>query len=167
MQIRVGTMNDLDALVRIYETARRYMVESGNPHQWGDGRPTRSELAASLEEGVVRAGVDEDDVPRFAFTVYSEPDPTYQRIYEGAWLSDEPYVTIHRVASDGTARGVFSQAAAYAIDHARELGMPSVRVDTHDDNKTMQHVITKAGFTRCGYIHLEDGDPRIAYELLL
>ncbi len=167
MQIRVGTMDDLDALVRIYETARRYMVESGNPHQWGDGRPTREELAASLKEGVVRVGVGEDDVPRFAFTVYSEPDPTYQRIYEGAWLSDEPYVTIHRVASDGTARGAFSQAAAYAIGRARELGMRSVRVDTHDDNKTMQHVIGKAGFARCGYIHLEDGDPRIAYELLL
>lgn len=167
MQIRIACERDLDALVRIYDIARRYMAESGNPHQWGDGRPTRDELAASVAAGAVRVGVDEGDTPRFAFTVYSEADPTYQRIYEGSWLTDGPYVTIHRVASDGQARGVFSQAVAYATDLANQLGIPAVRVDTHDDNKTMQHVIAKAGFTRCGYIHLENGDPRIAYELKL
>lgn len=167
MQIRIACERDLDALVRIYDIARRYMVESGNPHQWGDGRPTRDELAASVAAGAVRVGVDETDTPRFAFTIYSGADPTYQRIYEGSWLTDGPYVTIHRVASDGQARGVFSQTVAYATDFANQLGLPALRVDTHDDNKTMQHVIAKAGFTRCGYIHLENGDPRIAYELKL
>ncbi len=167
MQIRIGEERDLDALVRIYDIARRYMAENGNPHQWGDGRPTRDELAASLAAGSVRVGVDDEDVVRFVFTVYSEPDPTYQHIYEGAWLSDGPYVTIHRVASDGQTRGAFSQAVAYASDLASQLGIGAVRVDTHDDNKTMQHVIAKAGFTRCGYIHLENGDPRIAYEMVL
>lgn len=28
----------------------------------------------------------------------------------------------------------------------------------------MQHVLEKNGFVRCGIIHLENGDPRIAYQ---
>ncbi len=167
MTIRIAEAKDLDALVNIYAIARRYMVESGNPNQWADGRPTREELAASVEEGVVCVGVDEEDAPHFAFTVYTTPDPTYAVIDDGSWLSAEPYVTIHRVASDGTMRGVFAQAVAYAKGVAAEVGYHDIRVDTHHDNATMQHVITKAGFSRRGIIYLADGDPRIAYELEL
>ena len=39
-------------------------------------------------------------------------------------------------------------------------------VDTHADNKVMQHLLESEGFTRCGIIHVEDGTPRIAYQRL-
>jgi len=39
-------------------------------------------------------------------------------------------------------------------------------MDTHADNKPMQHLAEKHGFTRCGIIYTGDGSPRIAYELL-
>ena len=152
MQIRIATSEDLDDLVRIYAAARRYMAEHGNPHQWGDGRPTPEEIANSVKEGACRIGVDEDDRAHFSFTIYSEEDPTYQQIYDGAWLNDEPYVTIHRVASDGIMKGVFSSVLTRAKDEA---------------NMTMQHIVAKAGFSYCGIIHLEDGDPRLAYQLVL
>jgi RimJ/RimL family protein N-acetyltransferase len=63
--------------------------------------------------------------------------------------------------------GVFAQAVAYAKGVAAKVGYHDIRVDTHHDNATMQHVITKAGFSRRGIIYLADGDPRIAYELEL
>lgn len=167
MQIRIANSEDLDDLVRIYAAARRYMAEHGNPHQWGDGRPTPEEIANSVKEGACRVGVDEDDRAHFSFTIYSEEDPTYQRIYDGAWLNDEPYVTIHRVASDGTMKGVFSSVLTRAKDEANKLGIRNLRIDTHNDNLTMQHIVAKAGFSYCGIIHLEDGDPRLAYQLVL
>ena len=40
----------------------------------------------------------------------------------------------------------------------------SLRADTHADNKAMQHLLEKNGFTRCGIIRVEDGTPRIAYQ---
>lgn len=40
----------------------------------------------------------------------------------------------------------------------------SIRIDTHADNKTMQHLIEADGFTRCGIIYIADGTPRIAYQ---
>ena len=40
----------------------------------------------------------------------------------------------------------------------------NIRIDTHDDNLPMQHVLEKNGFIRCGRIWNEDGSPRIAYQ---
>lgn len=40
---------------------------------------------------------------------------------------------------------------------------PNVRVDTHANNTTMQRLIEKSGFKKCGIIHVRDGSPRIAY----
>ena len=37
---------------------------------------------------------------------------------------------------------------------------------THADNKIMQHLLEKNGFTRCGVIHVRDGSPRFAYQKL-
>ena len=34
------------------------------------------------------------------------------------------------------------------------------------DNKIMQHLLEKNGFTRCGIIHVADGSPRFAYQKL-
>ena len=39
-----------------------------------------------------------------------------------------------------------------------------IRIDTHQDNKVMQHVVEKHGFRRRGIIYIADGSPRIAYE---
>ena len=38
------------------------------------------------------------------------------------------------------------------------------RIDTHRDNKIMQHNITKHSFTYCGIIYLLSGDERLAYQ---
>lgn len=165
MHIRTATIADLDALERIYATARRFMAENGNPTQWGDGRPTRNEIAETIRAGACLVGVDDADEPHFAFSLYSQADPTYEHIYDGSWLNDAPYVTIHRVASDGTGHGVFASIVAFARARAEGLGLRDVRIDTHEDNKPMQHLVGKAGFAYCGIIHLADGDPRLAYQL--
>ena len=88
-------------------------------------------------------------------------DPTYSYIENGNWLSDKPYGTIHRIAGDGTVSGVVKTA----VDYCRET-IKNIRIDTHENNKTMQHVLGKLGFSKCGIIYLEDGSPRIAYQLL-
>ena len=85
-------------------------------------------------------------------------EPTYDYI-EGAWLTDEPYGVIHRIASYPDVHGVFSAIIDFAA--AR---YPHLRIDTHRDNRIMQHVITAAGFTYCGIIWLPDGTERLAYE---
>ena len=40
----------------------------------------------------------------------------------------------------------------------------NVRVDTHKDNYVMQNMLKKLGYSYCGIIYLENGDPRLAYQ---
>ena len=92
------------------------------------------------------------------FALLPSPEPTYDHI-DGAWLTDEPYGVIHRIASYPDVHGVFSAIIDFAA--AR---FPRLRIDTHRDNRIMQHVIDAAGFTYCGIIWLDDGTERLAYE---
>ena len=101
-------------------------------------------------------GVEKSIIAYFA--LLPSPEPTYDYI-EGAWLTDEPYGVIHRIASYPDVHGVFSAVIDFAA-----VRYPHLRIDTHRDNRIMQHVITAAGFTYCGIIWLPDGTERLAYE---
>lgn len=157
--IRLAQPRDLDAIEAVYAAARAYMAASGNPHQWGDsGYPHRDLLAADIEKKRLYAITEKDEIHGvFAFMLGD--DPTYGYIEDGSWPNDKPYGTIHRIASDGQIKGMFTRAFDFCRERADE-----VRIDTHRDNKTMQHVVQKHGFKRCGIIYLENGDPRIAYQ---
>ena len=155
--IRRAKMGDLDRLVEIFEGAKAYMRAHGNLKQWADGYPARSDLAADIENGNLY--VMEDGEIYGAFAMIYGDDPTYEYI-EGAWNYDGPYVTIHRIAQAGGRRGVFKEAADFALTKS-----PCVRVDTHEDNGPMRRAIVKAGFSYCGIIFLADGNPRLAYQI--
>ena len=54
--------------------------------------------------------------------------------------------------------GVFGTAIDYCKTRINNL-----RIDTHENNRVMQHLITKSGFTFCGHITADDGTDRLAY----
>ena len=154
-KIRPATWADMEEILEIYAQARRFMAENGNPTQWGQHHPSRE----MLEEDIIlnRLYVVEDAERLcgvFMFVV--DNDPTYTYI-EGSWRSHSPYGVIHRIA--GVGGGVFAAALEYCSGIIGHL-----RIDTHADNKPMQHVVEKAGFSKRGIIYVEDGTPRIAYD---
>lgn len=155
-QIRCAIPEDLPRILEIYAYAREFMAKTGNPNQWGKTNPPVETLEEDIRQGNLY--VVENEGIHGVFAYFTEPDPTYSYIEDGAWLSNTPYGTIHRVAGDGSG-GVFSAVLSYAV--ARN---PHVRIDTHHDNRVMQHVLAKHGFRRTGIIYLKNGDPRIAYE---
>ena len=102
---------------------------------------------------------EEQETLAGVFMFCTEPDATYQKIYEGKWIQEGAYGTMHRMASSGQIKGV----ASFCLDWCfKQCG--NVRGDTHEDNYVMQRVFEKNGFQRCGIIHVEDGTPRIAYQ---
>ena len=157
MEIRKAKEEDLGQIMRIYAAAREYMKRSGNPHQWGDSYPPEELIREDIKNGVCRVICEGDDI-HGVFAVIEGEDPTYGYI-EGKWQNAEPYVTIHRIASGGTAHGIFKTAA----DYCNSL-CGNVRIDTHKDNKTMQKLLDQNGFIKCGVIYLLNGSPRIAYQ---
>lgn len=158
--IRKATQQDLPEIREIYEMARQFMRKNGNHSQWGKGDEPESLIEEDIRQGNLYVLEEVGDIHAvFAFIIGE--DPTYLKIEEGNWKSDAPYAAVHRVASDGTVKGVLG----LVMDYCRAQ-MPHLRIDTHKDNKVMQHVLEKYGFVSCGIVHVPDGSPRIAYELL-
>lgn len=157
MEIRRATLQDLDRMLEIYDYARAFMRSTGNPTQWSGGYPSRELLLADIEAGVSFVA-EEEGVIHGTFMFYNGKDGIYDVIEDGAWLNDEPCAVIHRIAGDGQIKGLLSMAVEYGSQFSDNL-----RMDTHRDNRVMQHTLEKNGFVRCGIIHLENGDPRIAY----
>lgn len=162
MVIRKADLNDMDAILKIYEAAREYMRQTGNPDQWGNNKPPRQLLESDIEKGELYVGQFPDGEIHFVFAFILGEDPTYSYIENGNWISDAPYGTIHRIAGDGKVSGVVKNA----VDYCKGV-ISNIRIDTHQNNKTMQHVLDKIGFTKCGIIYIDDGTPRIAYQILL
>lgn len=156
--IRNANLNDIPEILEIYSYARNFMCENGNPSQWAGNFPSVSIIENDvykrqlfvLEESGEIHGV-------FAFIIGE--DETYLNIEQGAWISCEEYGTIHRVATDGKIHGFMQQVVLFCENKISHL-----RIDTHEDNRIMRHLIIKNGFRQCGIIHVRDGSPRIAYE---
>ena len=156
--IRLAREGDLPRILEIYAAARSFMRANGNPNQWKDGYPAKETLLGDIAAEKLYVG-EATGTPFGVFFLSEGPDPTYSRIDGEGWRSGTSYGVIHRIASDGTRKGFLHTAVEFARERFSHL-----RIDTHEDNKVMQHVLEKHGFQRTGIIYLEDGDPRIAYE---
>ena len=163
-RIRPATAADLPALRPVFEAAKGIMRADGNAEQWSaPGFPPDDLLLRDIARGggfvvesVIPSEAKESIVAYFA--LLPSPEPTYD-VIDGAWLTDGPYGVIHRMASYPEVHGIFSTVIDYAGAHYSHL-----RIDTHRDNRIMQHLIGKHGFTYCGIIWLQDGTERLAYE---
>lgn len=158
LSIRKANENDLNRILEIYSYARSYMAKTNNPTQWGGSYPSRELLESDIKAGHLYV-IALDNALHGVFAFIEGEDPTYSKIVDGNWLSSSPYGTIHRIAGDGSIKGLFE----IALDFCSSLN-PHIRLDTHEDNKVMQHLAVKNGFRKCGTIFVEDGSPRIAFE---
>lgn len=156
--IRLAKCEELDAVMGIYAIARKYMADNGNPTQWPASYPNREILKKDIQGDQLFVYVEKNEI-HGVFVLIIGPETTYSHIEDGSWKNDNPYGTIHRVASDGTVHGVFNRCLDFCLQRISNL-----RIDTHKDNHTMQHLIEKFGFEKCGTIYVRDRSPRIAYQ---
>ena len=163
MMIRRAAIQDLEQIMQIYARAVQYMHASGNPNQWVEGYPSRALIEDDIARGVSYV-VDRDGVIEAVFSYIEGEDPTYRQIGQGMWRTNGSYGTVHRLASAGRLRGVAGICFSWCAEQAKMHGCSSLRADTHQDNRIMQHLLQKNGFVYCGVIHLANGAPRLAFE---
>lgn len=155
--IRNANLHDEKILIKIFQDARKFMAKSGNPNQWKEDYPgsnfnqeIRKKEIYVIEEAGQIIGV---------FKLISH-DTCYDQI-EGKWLNERPYLAIHRVAKISNAKGVLS-----AIVEFTKTFTSNIKIDTHRSNTVMQKRLEKLGFKYCGIIYLENGEERLAYQLI-
>ena len=157
--IRPATPADLPRIHEIYAHARRFMAENGNPTQWVGGYPSAETVQTDLDAGHLYVCQDDGKI-HGVFCFFRDIEPDYLQIFEGAWLQDQPYGVVHRIASDAGKRGIAAACLEYAHAQCGDL-----RIDTHRDNIPMQNLLKKCGFQYCGIIYLrKNGEERLAYQ---
>lgn len=158
LNIRQTIAEDIPRLNEIFAAARKFMAETGNPGQWADNYPGEQLLREDIASGDSYVVLHGGHIVA-TFLLRGGADPTYDVIYDGKWPGDTPYATIHRIAGDGSVKGILHLAMGFALQK-----YDVIRIDTHRDNKVMQGAILKEGFEYCGIIRCWSGGERLAYQ---
>lgn len=157
--IRRANKEDIKCIMPIYEAAKEKMRADGNLHQWSDKYPDEETLLNDIARGELYIAHDGNEIYGVFMLSFSGED-TYKEI-QGAWINDEPYAVIHRIASFGKGKNLLKDAIDFAYDKTN-----NIRIDTHEDNNIMRSLLDKLGFVYTGIIHLKNGDERRAYQLI-
>ncbi len=184
-------MDEIPVIWEIILQAKAQMYREGK-HQWDENYPTVPILENDVRRGWGYVLVPEKDTP--VQNVYDEAtpffndhtgtdngtsrqdiiaygavvfdgEPAYKGLWDGQWLSEQPYVVLHRlaVADRWKRQGMAVRYIQAVCGLALSRGIRSFKVDTNYDNFYMQRVFSRLGFTYCGRIRYDAGE-RMAYE---
>ena len=164
MEFRKAVESDIEDIMNIINKAQCYLKELGID-QWQNNYPNYDVIKEDISNNNSYVLL-KDNIIIGTVAVIFNGEKTYDTIYNGQWLSDGEYATIHRLAVDSNYRGLgISSIILENIEKmCIENNINSIKVDTHRGNLPMQKFLQKHGFLYCGIIYLEDGNERIAYE---
>lgn len=168
--LRRSTPADLPLIEQVIEDGRQALKAAGST-QWQDGNPTQATLKADVDQHQSWVLLVNGQVAGVA-TLKPGPEDDYRTITGGHWANDcDDYVTIHRVAISRHYRGQHLSSYLFSdlLTVGQALGYTNFRIDTHQQNQVMQHLIKKFGFQYRGTVTVDDKlDPqRVDFELNL
>lgn len=169
MEFRKSNISDIDDILIILREAQEYF-KSININQWSNGYPAYEDIKRDIDNNSSYVLIEDGRI--IATTALClTGESTYDKIYEGEWLTEEntPYGVIHRMAVKASekGRGIAQIICNFTEDICRENNIYTMRIDTHMKNKSMQRLIEKVGYKYCGNIFLESGIENYAYEKIL
>ncbi len=161
LQIREVTPNDFERIDELYDQARIFMASQGNATQWVNGFPNSSTLIPAMEKHQAFVCYDDADNTVVAVYVLADDESAYTQDTV-KWNSDQPYVVIHRLAAQPG-----SGAGQFIFRHVM-TNYAYIRVDTHENNKPMLHLMDKLGFKYTGTVFYDrpGGGTRVAYDYI-
>lgn len=163
---RKASASEAGRIMEIIEEAKQQMHQDGKV-QWDENYPTRKHIEKDIEDGTAYVMTDAAGrIVAYGAVVFTG-EPAYADI-KGRWLSEQPYVVLHRLAVSEDVKGhgiglLFMQEVEQL---SLAAGVHSFKVDTNYDNERMLRVLDKLGFTFCGNIFYQEG-MRMAFERLL
>ena len=160
MEIRLAFPNEVNAVMKVIEDAKKTLAQSGSD-QWQNGYPNADIIIDDIISGQAYVALEEGELLAYA-AVTKSPEKAYEAIYDGNWEGKQAeYLVFHRiaVASDVQGQGVAQTFLEGLIEGFDYLDF---RSDTHDQNKVIQHIFEKLGFKQVGKVPV-DGE-RLAYQ---
>jgi len=167
LKLRQTQLDEINQVMEIINQAKTYFKENGID-QWQNGYPNPSVIENDIKNKHSYVLLKNDMIVA-TVAISFDGEITYNEIFEGSWKSNESYAVIHRIAVDSNLKGqgLSSEIINHTASLAKEKGVTSIKIDTHEDNEAMRRSLIKNGFDYCGIIYLTDGNQRVAYEKLL
>lgn len=167
LSLRHTKLEDVERVMEMIKQAQQYFKENGID-QWQNNYPNAKVIESDIQNGHSFVLL-KNDVIVGTVAISFEEEVTYNRIFEGAWKSNDNYAVIHRVAVDSELKGIglSSEMIKQTELMCNKKDVRSIKVATHKDNRAMQRSLIKNGFEYCGVIYLADGSKRVAFQKCL
>lgn len=168
MFIRKSENRDIESIMELIRDAQCYFKASGID-QWQDGYPTRQTIMDDIRNGWSHVLITDEGEIAASAAISFDGEVTYNTLQDGNWLQEGEYAVIHRLAvrSSLKGKGLGQKFIHYTAQICSDRGVDAIRVDTHADNRSMQRMLLKTGFSLTGKITLLSGAPRTAFEKIL
>ena len=164
MIFRKATLEDLDTIAQMISAASARLGAAGID-QWQRGYPNRQSVERDIENGVGMVLCEGATILVYGAVIFTG-EPAYNDLTGGKWLTQGDYAVVHRLCASEIFVGMgFAKSFMFAAEAMVSERVKSMRIDTHPDNKIMQGLIEKLGFTYCGDVVIESR--RLAYEKIL
>ena len=171
--IRLATINDLNGIMKCINDAKSLFKLDGSD-QWQDLDNYPNEETMILDITRKELYVYEVNFKILGCIVLSSKnEQCYENMNIGSWLTNGPYLVIHRLAVDKDVyhKGIAKKLIDYVINIAKEKNVSSIKVDTKHENYRMQNLLLKCEFKKVGIVYLLREDvldkERVAYELVI
>lgn len=167
MEFKKAVNEDVIGIMDIIKQAQEYFREN-NIDQWQDNYPNEGIILEDIKKSGSYVLIKDNKIIATVAILFEE-DEFYKDIYEGKWISNDKYAVVHRIAvamnnkGEGIASDILKQVEKFCI----KKGVYSIKIDTHEENKSMQRLLVKNGFEYCGIIYVRDKSKRVAFEKVL
>lgn len=165
------TIEEIDNVMKIINDAKDLLRKDSL--QWQQGYPNEDTMKNDINNEILYGIYDDGKLVGIEALVPGVNND-YLRIYNGTWLSpvSPSDLVIHRIAVKCSYHGkhIGQQLMEFAYQYALENGYKSIKIDTHEKNKAMQHLCDFNGYTYCGIIYLlrdEIDNSRLAFERIV
>ena len=62
MNVRIADLKDFEKIMKIYKYAQDYMIQSGNPTQWGHFYPDKELIRSDIHQNACKVIYDENGI---------------------------------------------------------------------------------------------------------
>lgn len=167
MILRETRKEEINEVMKIINEGK-VLLKNNSVNQWQNGYPNEDVILRDIlndESYVLEHNNEIIGTTALSF----RGEKTYDKIYEGKWLSNGEYAVVHRIAAckiDGI-KSVGTEILKEVEKICLLRNIKNIKIDTHEDNKIMQRLLSKNNYKYCGVIYLEDGSKRIAFEKVI
>lgn len=164
MKLFAAQISHLPYIMKIIAEAQSFLKSMGID-QWQDNYPDQSVIINDIAANEGYIITHQTRIIAYAMISFGN-EPSYETIYEGKWVNNEPYAVLHRMAvsknfrNQGVAQFILKELEIMSL----KKNLLNIRVDTHVRNLPMRKLLTKIGYLYCGIIYLTNGSKRIAFQ---